>query len=294
MMDYFGKNFQKKAALIIFISSFFICGCATLASRLIGGGRAVRVPQIVAHIEPALKDNKIFLLGNVVIQNPTNSSLGLEEIKLIMRDESNNIIEKSILRWDKTSVEPGHVLEAPVDIGIDLAVLNKKLISIDLQTAFTYKRFGIRIPIENKIAVLHLDFLKNSIVRPLDVTLFTKFRSGLFRAVIDYALKITNPLGIDLLLENGVIQIFSGKKEIAQTEFRGTLFKAGQSAKVEGAISIKNFFNKVLTHEFIKKSPLQFRMTGDLRVPNTEISMPFKIESIQTIDFSFFKEKESQ
>ena len=283
---------HKKFVVIICVPLLFLSGCASFALKLMDGGKTVRVPQIVAHLEPVLKDNKIILLGNIVIENPSESDLALEKINLSIKDENNNVIEKSILKWSKTSVETHTVLESPVKIDLDLATLNKKLISVNLRTAFTYKRFGIRIPIESQIAVLHLDFLKESIVRPLDITIHTKLRAITFSASIDYALDIANPVGIDLLLENGQIVIYDENKELAKSTLTDTLFKAGQSSRIQGSLHIKNFFKKILTYEFIKKHPLRFKMTGDLRVPETDISMPFKVESIQEVDFSLFGRSE--
>lgn len=278
----------RKSFLLIAASLFFLSGCASVAVKLVSGGKAVTIPQIVAHLEPVLRDNKIILSGNIVIQNPTESDIRLGKIYLLIKGEHKDVIEKADLEWSRENVQSRTVLESPLKIVLDLSVLNQKEISVEFKTVIIYKKFDIAIPIENKLAVLHLDSLRESIVRPFDVALYTKLRSNIFNASIDYTFDIANPVGIDLSLENSQILIYSGKQEIARTVLSDTLFPAGQSGKIEGVIKIEKFLNKILRSELVKKHPLTFTLKGDLRVPHTEISMPFKVESIQSVDFSLF------
>ena len=274
---------------LILLFSFYICGCASIA-KLVIGKRGIEIPQIVAHLEPVLRDNKITILGKIVIQNPTESDLDLDKIYLSIEDENNNILGKDVLNWENPSVTPKNELESPVKIDLSLSVLTKKSIIVFLQTAFSYKRLGIRVPIASKVAILHLDALKETITRPLYVNIYTKLRTNIFGySSIDYVLNITNPISIDLLLDDGVIHIYtSDGKEIAKSNFVQTLFKASQSNQIKGTIKIGNIFGKLIREEFIKRRPLRFELSGKLKVPKTDISMPFKIESVQEIAFSLY------
>ncbi len=256
--------------------------------RLVAGKNGIEIPQIVAHLEPSLKDNKITVSGKIVIQNPTRSSLDLDKIYLEIRDENKNILEKVTLDWEGQSVISKHELEAPVTINLGLAVLNNKTITVFIRTGFTYKQFGLHIPIESKVAVLHLEALKEIIARPLYVNIFTKLHSTILGNVsIEFAVSITNPLSIDLVLEDGVIRIYTLEgKDIAKSKLTRTLFKGSQSNQIRGSIRIGNIWGKLIRSEAIKRHPLKFQLSGHLRIPNTDIFIPFKIESVMEIKFS--------
>jgi len=282
-------KFNRKIIFIhsIFFFAFLISGCASLA-KLVVGKNGIEIPQIVAHLEPSLKDNKITLSGKIVIQNPTKSSLDLDKIYLEIKDENKNILEKVVLDWEAPSVISKHELEAPVTINLGLAVLNNKDITVFIRTGFTYKQFGLHIPIESRVAVLHLDALKETIVRPLYVNIFTKLHSTILgNSSIEFVLGITNPLSIDLALEDGVICICTLEgKDIAKSKLTRTLFKGSQSNEIKGSIRIGNIWGRLIRNESLKRHPLKFQLSGHLRIPNTDIFIPFKIESVVEVSFS--------
>ena len=279
-----------KKIIFIILFSFHLCGCASFFTRLVTGSSGIKIPQIVAHLEPTLRENKISLLGKIVIHNPTESILELDKIYLTITDEDGNILDKDILTWERSTVMSKKELEAPVKIDLDLTTLNKEAISIFLRTTFTYKRLNLHIPIENKVAVLNLRSLKESIVRPLNVKIYTKLRTNILGAAsINYIFDITNPTSIDLLLGDGKISIYTAEgKEVAESKLTQTLFKASQSNKIKGSIKLGNLFGRLIISEFIKRQSLRFQLMGKLGIPDTDISMPFNIESIQEITFSLF------
>ncbi|KPK98145.1 MAG: hypothetical protein AMJ95_05345 [Omnitrophica WOR_2 bacterium SM23_72] len=273
--------------LLIFNLLIFASGCTSLANIVVGK-TGLRIPQLVANLEPFLKENKITVLGKIVIQNPTASDLGLDKIYLTIKGEGEEILGKDVLEWERPDVKSKQVLESPVKLSLSLGALNNKFISIFIRTTFTYKKLGVRIPIESEVAVLDLSALKETITRPLYVNIYSQIRTTLLgNASIDYVLSITNPLSIDLVLDEGAIRIFTLEgQDIAKSAFARTLFKGAQSNKIKGSLRIGNIFRKVIRQEFIRKQPLNIELSGRLRVPETDIFMPFKIESIQEIRFS--------
>ncbi len=276
-------------SLLIANLFIFAFGCASLANLVIGKER-LQIPQLVANLEPLLKENKITVLGKIVIQNPTESDLGLDKIYLTIKGDREEILGKDVLEWGRPDVKSRQELESPVKLSLSLEALNNESISIFIRTAFTYKKLGIRIPIESKVAVLDLDALKETITRPLYVNVYSQIRTTLSgNASIDYVLSITNPFSIDLLLDEGTIRIFTLEgQDIAKSDFPQTLFKGAQSNKIKGSLRIGNIFRKVIRQEFIRRHPLNIELSGRLRVPETNIFMPFKIESVQEIRFSLF------
>lgn len=284
-------NFKNIKFSVILISSalFLISGCAPLA-KVVVRDQGVRIPQIAAYLKPVLKDNTIAVLGKIVIQNPTESELVLDNMQLAVKDENNNILDKEVLEWKTSSVKSRSELESPVAINLSLSVLNNNSISIFIQTAVIYKTLDLRIPIESKIAVLDLDALKETITRPLSVGIYTKLQADILgNASISYVFTITNPLSINLILEDGEIGIYTaGGSAVAKGALRKTLFKGSQSNQIKGMIKIGNVLGRLIRIEFINKRPLRFRLSGKLKVANTNISMPFKVESVQEIAFSLF------
>lgn len=281
---------SKKRRIFIsflFLFTFLISGCASLA-KLVVEKKGIEIPQIVAHLEPILKDNKITVLGKIVIQNPTESSLDLDKIYMDIQDENENILEKVVLDWESSTVTSNQELESPVTINLGLAALNKKSITVFIRTGFTYKQFGLHIPIESKAAVLHLDSLKETIARPLYVNIFTKLRYAILgNSSIEFLLNMTNPLSIDLVLEDGVIRIYTLEdNDIARTKLDKTLFKGSQSNEIKSSIRIGNIWSKLIRNELLKRRPLKFQVSGHLRIPDTDIFIPFKIESVVDIKFS--------
>ncbi len=279
----------KKIILInsIFLSVFFISGCASLV-KLAVGKNGMEIPQIVAHLEPSLIGNKIIVSGKIVMQNPTQSSLDLDKIYLEIRNENKDVLEKAVLDWERPSVTSKQELEAPVTINLGLVALNNKSITVFMRTGFTYKKFGLHIPIESRVAVLHLDALKETITRPLYINIFTKLRSTLLgNSSIEFVFGITNPLSIDLALEDGVISIYTLEgKDIAKSKLTPTLFKGSQTNQIKGSIKIGNIWSKLIRNESIRRHPLKFQLSGHLKIPNTDIFIPFRIESAVEIKFS--------
>ncbi|MFH0826971.1 MAG: hypothetical protein V1923_03675 [Candidatus Omnitrophota bacterium] len=280
---------NKHFIFFLFISILFIfaSGCASLANLIVGKNN-LRIPQLVANLEALLKENKITVLGKITIQNPTASDLGLDKIYLTIKGEGEEVLGENILEWERPDVKPQQRLESPVKLSLSLGVLNNESISIFIRTAFTYKKLGLRIPIESEVAVLDLSALKETITRPLHVNIYSQIRATLSgNASIDYVLSITNPLSIDLVMDEGAIRILTLEgQDIAKSDFARTLFKGAQSNKIKGSLKIGNIFRKVIRQEFIKKHPLNIELSGRLRVPETDIFMPFKIESVQEIRFS--------
>lgn len=275
---------------LIFFLAFFISGCASLA-KLAVGKKGLEIPQVVANLEPSLKDNQIIISGRVVMQNPTESSLDLDKIYLEIWDENKSVLEKTVLDWESPSVTSKQELEAPVRVNLDLSVLNNKNITVFLRTGFTYKALGLHIPIASKVAVLRLEALKETIASPLNVNIFTKLRSTILgNSSLEFVLGITNPLSIDLILEDGLISINTlAGKEIAKSNLAPTLFKGSQSNQINGSIKIGNIWGKLIRNELIRQNPLKFQLLGHLRIPNTDIFIPFKIESAMEVKF-FFRE----
>ncbi|MDD5730009.1 MAG: hypothetical protein PHN57_02655 [Candidatus Omnitrophica bacterium] len=271
---------------LFFLLVFFVSGCAPLA-RFVVGKNTVEIPQIVANLEPSLRDNRIAVSGKILIQNPTKSSLDLDKIYLEILGENKVVLEKMVLDWESGSVTSGHDLEAPVNINLSLSALNNKSISVFIRTGFTYKALGLHIPVDSRVAVLHLEALKETIARPLYVNIFTKVRSRIFGdSSVDFSLGISNPLSIDLALEEGVISIntFEGN-EIARSAIPRTLFRGSQSSQIRGSINIGNVWTKLIRNESILSYPLKFELSGKMRIPETDIFIPFKIESSMEIKF---------
>ena len=130
-------------------------GCALPLKYLIGGEKAVRIPQLVAHLEPSLRDNKIVISGKIVLENPTESDLALDKIFLKVKDAKGNIINKAELDWERPQIKSRGSIEAPVEFFLPLKILNQQTVQLSLKTTILYKALSIRIPIESEIAVFH-------------------------------------------------------------------------------------------------------------------------------------------
>jgi len=267
---------------------FLISGCASLA-KFIVGSKGLEIPQIVAYLEPVLRENTMTVLGKIVIRNPTESALDLDKIYLAVKDEHDTLLADDVLQWEKPTVTAREEIESPVRINLSLSALDKEYLSIFLKTAFTYKKFHLRIPVESKIAVLNLKPLKETIARPLKVYVYTKLRSNIRGAsTIDYRLRITNPFSINVLLEEGIIRVHTeAGVDIVASRLPRTLFGGSQSNQIKGSIDIGNNFKKLIRSELSRKRPLRLQFSGNLRIPDTNIVMPFTIQSVQEINFSW-------
>jgi hypothetical protein len=279
---------MKKAATIIFLLFACLSGCAPSATDMFFRRPKVEIPQIAAHIEPAVKDNRIYIYGKILIQNPTESDLELGETVLEIKDEEGGLLDKIVLKWKEPGVGSKNALESPVEISLDLSVLKNEYMAMFLKTEILYKTLKIRIPIENKLAEFHFDFLRENIVRPLDVIIHTKLHSDVTGdSRIDFVLDISNPAGADLLLENGMVEVYTEEEgSIAETSLKDTLFRAGERNQIRGTIGPGNIFGTIISHKLLSKYPLRIKFTGLLTIPETDIAMPFSIESVQEVDFS--------
>lgn len=64
-------------------------------------------------------------------------------------------------------------------------------------------------------------------------------------------------------------------------------FNGSQSNQIKGSIKIGNIWGKLIRSESVKRRPLKFQLSGHMKIPNTDIFIPFKIESVVEIKFSF-------
>lgn len=267
-----------------------IGGCALPLKYLLGLEKAVRIPQLVTHLEPALQNNQIVVSGKIILENPTESDLLLDKIFLKVKDGSGNIISKIELNWEKPQIKSKGYIEAPVELFLPLQILNQQIIQISLKTAVIYKVLSARIPIESEIAVFHLAPLRNSLTGPLQVTLYTKINPELSgSAKVSYRFDIINPFNVDLLFEEGEFKVYTSEKgEIGKALMPKTLLASKEAAKIEGEFLIKNIFRDLFIQEFIKGHATRVSLSGRLRLPQTDIFIPFKAEAVQEIDFSLF------
>jgi hypothetical protein len=286
------KVICKRIIVVFFLLGVFLnSGCAPLISRLVSGSNDINIPQIVAHLEPVLTDNTIFISGTILITNPTESVLELEEVALAIIDDRDRVLSESILEWQQLSIGARQELQSPVGIKLDLSILDKEYIEVVLKTGFIYKKLGLRIPIENKVAVLHLNSLRESLKRRLDVSLSTKFYPELTGEVsVKYVLGIINPVNIDLVFEDGMIKIYGEKVEAMMKSFiPSAVFEVGRKTKLGDTIKFEKAFGAKIISSFVRGYPVRVEVSGKLRLADTQIHIPFKIESIQELDFSLFK-----
>lgn len=280
---------EVKKFVILAFCPVLVCGCASLISKMVVRHNNY-VPQIVAHLEPALRENKIFIAGKIAVQNLTESDLALENVLLTIQDETGKVLVRPIINWEGGFIRAGGELVSGIEIELDLAVLDKEELNIFLKTGFIYKKLNLRIPIENKVAVLHLGALRRSIIRPLGVSISTKFYPDIYGDVsIEYALGITNPAAVDLMLEETVIRICPGEKNAAvESAVKPALFSAEKISRLNGFIKLEKKTSAAIIRQFIQGKPVRVEVSGKLRLPGTEVFMPFNIESVQELDFSLF------
>jgi hypothetical protein len=275
---------------IVAMGCFLLNGCASMALFAVGK-EGLKVPQIVAYVQPVLRDNQINLRGKITIQNPTKTSLALEGIELTIKNEDGAVISQENLRWEMPVVESKDELDSPVSVILPLDVLGNRSLEVHVKTAFLYKTFRLRVPLESKIAVIDLAELKESLSRPLNVSIYTKLKSNLFgRSAIDYVLSLNNPLNVDLVLQDAMIGIYtSSSKVFAESRLADTVFTAAKSTQLKGTIEIGNILGKLSRSGFIFKPRLiKFSIRGRLCMAKTGILIPFRIDSVQEAKFSLF------
>jgi len=277
----------------LIILMMLIAGCALPLKYLIGSEKAVRIPQVVTHLEPSLKNNQIIVGGKIILENPTESDLLLDKIFLNVKDGSGKIISKIELNWEKPQIKSRGQMEAPVEFSLPLQILNQQTIQIGLKTAVIYKVLSIRIPIESEIAVFHLAPLRNSLTGPLQVIMYTKINPDfLGNAAVKYRFTIVNPFNVDLLFEGGEFKVYTDEKgEIGKTVMASTMLGSKKETQIQGEFLIKNIFRDLFIDEFIKGHAIRAQLSGRLRLPQTSIFLPFKAEAVQEIDFSLFSNR---
>lgn len=282
---------MKRFYVMLFLVMLVFSGCSTAVRYLTGKDDVVRIPQILAHIRPVLADNAISITGKIIIQNPNQSDLKFEEVNLTFLDEQNKLLASEILEWEDNLLPAKSEIESPIDLSLGLNVLNSNLIKVRVRTQVSHKELKISIPIDNVVAVLYLDAIRQDLTHPLDVRLHTNIYSKRLRSIsIDYALEITNPFGVDLILEDGQILIFSEEAEpFSKASIDPKLLQAKERTQINGSIDLKEIIGKIIVAEFIRNHPLHIRFSADLRLPDTNIAIPLIIESVQEFDFSLFK-----
>ncbi len=281
----------RQTLLPLIIVILFSSGCASSLKVLAGREKMVRIPQIVAHLEPSLERDKFLVFGKIVLQNPGESDLSLDRITLIIQDESGNLLNKTEANWQRRAIKSREFIQAPVRFSLPLEVLNKDLIQITLITNLLYKKLNIQLPIKSKVAVLHLKSFKNSLSGPLELVVNSKLRSDILgNASIEYTLDITNPFNVDLEMDEAMLKIYTQQNsDIGETSLAKTLLIPKKINRISGMIKLKKAFSAVIIREFIAGHAVRSQLKGNLRVAKTDILIPFTVESAQEIDFSLFK-----
>ncbi len=284
-------KFRFKKTVIALIFPIIFSGCASSLKVMFGKEKLVRIPQIVAHLEPTLERDKLLVFGKLVLQNPTESDLILDEINLKLQDESGNLLAQVDTDWQREIIKSREFIQAPVKISLPLEVLSKDLIQISLSTNLLYRKLNIRIPIRSKIAVIHLKAFKNSLSGPLEMVIHSKLHSDILgNASIDYTLEIVNPFNVDLEMQGALLIISTKQKpDIAKIHLAKALLISKKLTQVRGLIKLQKTFSAMIIREFIEGHAVSAKLSGSLRVPKTDILIPFSLESVQEIDFSLFK-----
>jgi hypothetical protein len=194
---------QFKKVVITLLFALTLCsGCASSLKVMVGKEKLVRIPQIVAHLEPSLERDRLLILGKIILQNPSESDLQLGKINLKIQDESGNLLSQIDTNWQRERIKSKEIIQAPVKFSLPIEILNKDLIQVTLNTNLLYKKLNIQLPIKSRIAVLHLKSFRNSISGPMSMTIYTKLRSDIFgNASVEYTLDITNPFNVDVQME---------------------------------------------------------------------------------------------
>jgi hypothetical protein len=129
------------------------------------------------------------------------------------------------------------------------------------------------------------------LIHPLNTRLYTKLYSKRLKNIsVDYQFEFLNPVAIGLLLENGKITISSfGQQPFSENKLNPVLIKANESCQIKGTIDLRPVIGKVIIAEFIKNHPLTITFSANLRLPDTDISIPLRVESVSDFDFTLLK-----
>jgi len=277
----------------IFLSLLIFCvaGC-TAVKYIVMKKTDIGIPQVVAYLQPAVKDNQLLVFGKVVMQNLHKSDLKLGKIFIDIKDENDIVLNKATFDWKGQNVDNRYV-EAPIYMRLPLSVLSRKQIALFMDTQVTYQLFHLDFPIQSKLAVLDLEMLKKTIIRPLDISVYTKVYTTISGdASADFTFNITNPTEAQLLLRHGKVSVYTREiGSIAEMNLSDVLFLPGHITQIKDNMSLGNIFGTILTHKLLSKYPLRLRISGEMTIPDTDIFMPFSIESVQEIDFSLLPNK---
>ncbi len=288
------RNFSSKIIiLLLLVAVILFSGCTIGLQYLTNRDNLVRIPQILVNVEPYFKANSVKIMGELILTNPAKSDLKLEKIYLSIKDVNGNPIKKLELDWQKPLSPTDVSMVCPIDIKLDLDVLNNDELSLFLKTDIIYKKLKLKIPYDNKVAVLHLKSLRQSLNGPMIATVYFALRPDLLSNIsLNYVLEFVNPFEIDLLLEGDIKLYFEKDKTIGSSLIKNVLLRSGQPTKLEDTIKIEESLKKIIFDEFvIKSSQLKIDFCGFLKVAKTDISIPVSIKSIQSIDFSLFSKK---
>ncbi|MDP8260221.1 MAG: hypothetical protein P9L96_04385 [Candidatus Gygaella obscura] len=288
------KSFSYKFILLfLLVGVILFSGCSIGLQYLTNRNNLVRIPQILVDIEPLFKQNFVEIKGKLILTNPSKSNLKLEKIYLFIKDAQGVQLKKLELDWQKPETPTDVSMICPIDIKLDLAVLNNDELSVFLKTDIIYKKLKLKIPYDNKVATLHLKSMKQSLKGPMIATIFSALKPGLLGNIsVDYVIEFVNTFEIDLLLDGDIRLYFDKEKIIGSSAIRNVILNSGQPTLIEDTIKIEENLRKIIFDEFVKKSSqLKIDFCGFLKVAKTGISIPINIKSIQSVDFSLFSKK---
>jgi hypothetical protein len=288
------RNSRQKFSLSkLFLSTaiaLILSGCSVSLKYLTDRNNLVKIPQIVVSVAPELKENSLHISGKVLLENPSQSDLKLEKLFFDIKDESGGTIEQAELSWQKSSIKSLERIEAPLDIKLPGDILNKNELHVFLKTNILYQKLNIKIPFNNKVAILQLANLKNSLKGPMLVTIYSALKPDILGNMsVDYVLELSNPFSIDLLLSGGLKIYFDPSKIIGEAKTKEILVKENDITQIKDTIVIEENLKKIIFDELVKNgSQLKMDFSGDLTVAKTDIKIPFRIKAVQSIDFSLF------
>ncbi|MFZ5800048.1 MAG: hypothetical protein ACOY3D_01555, partial [Candidatus Omnitrophota bacterium] len=141
--------------------------------------------------------------------------------------------------------------------------------------------------IESEIAVFHLAPLRDSLTGPLEITMHTRVFSDLLgRAAVKYHFDIVNPFSVNLELFGAQFEVYTQEKgNLAKALLPQTILASKQSTTILGQFQVKNILRDIFLDELVKGHAIKAKLSGQLRLPETEISIPFKAEAVQEVDF---------
>lgn len=279
---------MRQAKILILLFCFFIAGCGTVLRYISGSKNVVRIPQIIAEISPALKDNAIVIAGNLLVQNNNESDLQIKDVTVSIFDRKESLLTQETLKWQSGTINPRAEAILPISLRLGLKSLESGLIKVKIKTEILHKGLGIKIPVDSTVAVLNLDSIKHDLMRPLELKIHTKiFPKGLRGISLNYSINIINPFNVDLALKNIELVVFSSQNDkLSKTIIRDCLLKSGENTEIKGNADLKEIIGSINAADFFHNRPLHIRLTANLCLPDTNIVTPLSIESVT--EFMFF------